>query len=103
MEENNTPTNHAAMGITPPQYQAAFATLEHAAFARQIEDIITEAKLEKLKAVKRMANHVPMHKRVEFWATLIGVAALGHGMFVFWVWPYIQANIPVDSPLANHF
>ncbi|KAI0974364.1 hypothetical protein F4678DRAFT_458331 [Xylaria arbuscula] len=86
------------MGMTPSEYQAAFAYLDHANFAREVDEY--EAQQQRYKEQPATGSKVHWIKRAEFWALFLGIVTLVHGLFVQWVWPALLKELPKDSPYA---
>ncbi|KAI0428848.1 hypothetical protein F5Y09DRAFT_343255 [Xylaria sp. FL1042] len=83
------------MGMTPSEYQAAFAYLDHANFAREIDEYEAQQHRYKDQTEK---SPLPLGKRPEFWALILGLLSLTHSLFVQWVWPILLRELPRDSP-----
>ncbi|KAI0189019.1 hypothetical protein F4808DRAFT_466060 [Astrocystis sublimbata] len=80
---NQGPIPLPVMGMTATEYQTAFAYLDHMNFAREVEE-------HKARSRRRMAKFikpVPFYERYEFWALILGLLSLMHGVFVTWVKP----------------
>ncbi|KAI0878948.1 hypothetical protein GGS24DRAFT_496380 [Hypoxylon argillaceum] len=87
------------MGMTAKEYQTAFMYLDHANFAREVE----ESKNQRRQGPTVRPPPPPLwFYRYEFWAIILALASLWHAVFVQWVWPKIQTSIPIDSPWAPH-
>ncbi|KAJ2986788.1 hypothetical protein NUW58_g4864 [Xylaria curta] len=85
------------MGMTAKEYQTAFAYLDHANFAREMEEYKGQ---QRRGSGAGLPRGVPYYKRYEFWAIVLGLASLVHAVFVQWVWPFIRAALPPNSPLG---
>ncbi|KAI1430094.1 hypothetical protein F5Y12DRAFT_709646 [Xylaria sp. FL1777] len=86
------------MGMTPSEYQAAFSYLDQANFAREIDGY--EAQQQRYRD-QTLKNPIPWTKRPEFWALILGALTFGHSLFVQWLWPILQKELPSKSPYVH--
>ncbi|KAI0817976.1 hypothetical protein GGR55DRAFT_673805 [Xylaria sp. FL0064] len=83
------------MGMTPSEYQAAFAYLDHANFAREIDEY--EARQNRHQG-QVAGSPISWIQRPEVWALILGLVTLCHSVFVQWLWPIILREMPRKSP-----
>ncbi|TGJ84865.1 hypothetical protein E0Z10_g3931 [Xylaria hypoxylon] len=85
------------MGMTPKEYQAAFSYLDHANFTREVEEYDGQRR----ETGQQLANNMPWYGRPEYWALILGCTTLLHTLFIQWVWPLVQKDLPINSPWAS--
>ncbi|KAI1118876.1 hypothetical protein F5Y14DRAFT_183291 [Nemania sp. NC0429] len=81
------PISVSVMGMTAKEYQTAFTYLEHADFAREMEEYGDQR--------RRATTPRPVrwYQRYEMWALVLGAFSLVHAGFVQWVWPGLQKRV----------
>ncbi|KAF2968165.1 hypothetical protein GQX73_g5456 [Xylaria multiplex] len=100
MEDAHMVTGHEplVMGMTPEEYQAAFAAIEYENFYREVEESenLQRRQLESDNSMTALL----WYKRPEVWALVLGGFTLLHSLFVQWLWPLIEmsGNSPYTSP-----
>ncbi|KAI1166936.1 hypothetical protein F5B18DRAFT_570033 [Nemania serpens] len=87
MEHIPIPISIPVMGMTAKEYQTAFTYLEHADFAREIE----EYRDQRRRATA--PRPIRWYERYELWAIVLAAISLAHAGFVQWVWPGIQKDM----------
>ncbi|KAI1190891.1 hypothetical protein F5B17DRAFT_445137 [Nemania serpens] len=93
LEHMPMPMPIPVMGMTAKEYQTAFTYLEHADFAREIEEYRDQ---RRRAAAPRPAR---WYARYELWAIVLAAVSLFHAGFVQWVWPGIRKGMqgPADT------